>query len=70
MDQISDTFDSVGMTPNLHKGAADIFRLLDASPLGAETRETYEKSRTMKQSIEIYAETARALKRKKSHKIN
>lgn len=64
MDQISDTFDSVGMTPNLHKGAADIFRLLDASPLGAETRETYEKSRTMKQSIEIYAETARDLKRK------
>jgi 3-hydroxyisobutyrate dehydrogenase-like beta-hydroxyacid dehydrogenase len=39
MDQISDTFGSVGVTPHLHKGAADVFRLLDASPLGNETRE-------------------------------
>jgi 3-hydroxyisobutyrate dehydrogenase-like beta-hydroxyacid dehydrogenase len=62
MDQISDTFGSVGVTPHLHKGAADVFRLLDGSPLGNETRETYDRSRTMQQSIEIYAETARKLK--------
>ncbi len=62
MDQISDTFGSAGVTPYLHKGAADVFRLLDASPLGNETRETYDKSRTIHQSIEIYAETARKLK--------
>ena len=65
MDQISDTLGSVGVTPNLHKGAADVFRLLDASPLSIETRENYDKSRTLQQSIEIYAATARALKRKK-----
>jgi len=65
MDQISDTFGSTGMTPYLHKGAADVFRLLDASPIGIETRETYDKSRTMQKSIEIYAETARILKSKK-----
>ena len=57
MDQISETFSSVGVTPYLHQGAADIFRLLDTSPLGVETRETYDKSRTMQQSIAIYAET-------------
>jgi 3-hydroxyisobutyrate dehydrogenase-like beta-hydroxyacid dehydrogenase len=62
MDQISDTFGSAGMTPNLHKGAADVFRVLDASPLGAETRETHDKSRSMQSSIEIYAKTARELK--------
>jgi len=50
------------MTPNLHRGAADVFRLLDASPLSVETRETHDKSRSMQRSIEIYAETARELK--------
>ena len=64
MDQISNTFASAGVTPCLHKGAADIFRLLDSSPLGVETRETYDKSRTMQQSIEIYAETVQNLKNK------
>ena len=62
MDQISDTFGSAGMTPNLHRGAADVFRLLDASPLSVETRETHDQSRSMQRSIEIYAETARELK--------
>lgn len=63
MDQISETFGAAGMTPNLHKGAAEVFRLLDASPLSVETRETYDKDRTMQRSIEIYAETARDLKK-------
>ena len=62
MDQISDTFGSAGLTPYLHKGAADVFRLLDASSLSNETRETYDKSRTMQQSIEIYVEAVRKLK--------
>lgn len=56
MDQISETFSSVGVTESLHQGAADIFRLLDSSPLGDETRETYDDNRTMEQSIKIYAE--------------
>ena len=62
MDQISETFGSVGVTENLHKGAADIFRLLEASPLSAETRETYDISRTMRQSINMYAKTALELR--------
>ena len=62
MDQISDTFGSAGITPNLHKGAADIFRMLDTSPLSVETRETYDKSRTLQQSIEIYAAAAQKIK--------
>ena len=57
MDQISETFGAAGLTPNLHKGAAEVFRLLDSSPLGAETRETLDKSRTLQQTLDIYAET-------------
>ena len=59
MDQISETFASIGLTKNLHKGAADVFRSLNRSPLSKETRETYDKGRTMQQSIRIYAENVR-----------
>lgn len=30
MEEIADTFDAVGVTPDFHRGAADIFRLVDA----------------------------------------
>jgi len=62
MEQIAETFGSVGVTPLMHKGAADVFRLLDSSPLGVETRETQDKSRTLDQALAIYAETLRGKK--------
>ncbi|MDP7601311.1 MAG: hypothetical protein QF605_07980, partial [Rhodospirillales bacterium] len=61
MDQISETFGSAGVTAKLHQGAADIFRMLDASPLSVETRETYDKSRTLQQAVEIYAAAAQKI---------
>jgi hypothetical protein len=57
MEEIAETFGSVGVTPLLHKGAAEVFRLLDASPLGAETRETQDKSLSLDRALVIYAET-------------
>ncbi len=63
MEQISETFGSVGVTPNMHKGAAETFRLLDASPLGMETRETADKSRTLDQALAIYVDTLRGKKK-------
>ena len=62
MDEISKTFSHVGVSGQLHQGAADIFRLLDASPLGVETRETVNKNRTLEQAVEIYADTVRKTK--------
>lgn len=59
MDQISETLGNVGVTPNLHKGAADTFRLLDETPLSSETRETLDRSRTLDQAVKIYADTVR-----------
>ncbi len=61
MDQISETFGSAGVTAKLHQGAAEIFRMLDASPLSVETRETYDKSRTLQQAVEIYAAAAQKI---------
>jgi 3-hydroxyisobutyrate dehydrogenase-like beta-hydroxyacid dehydrogenase len=56
MHEIARTFESCGVTPRFHQGAADIFRLLDASPFSAETRETLDRSRTLEQTIKALAE--------------
>ena len=68
MDEISETFIRVGVSGNLHRGAADIFRLLDASPLGTETRETMDKDRKLNEAINIYADTVRTTKPTKQDK--
>ncbi len=54
MEQIAETYASVGVTPNYHKGAADIYRLLDSTPFGRESRETMNKSRTMREAVKVY----------------
>ncbi len=55
MEEISDTLEAVGVTPNFHRGAAEIYRLLDATPFAAETRETMDTSRTLEEAIRVYA---------------
>jgi len=55
MHEISATLEGTGVTPNFHKGAADIFELLVKTPIAEETRETVDKSRTLKQALKIYA---------------
>ena len=54
MEQIAETYASVGVTPNYHRGAADMYRLLDSTPFGRESRETNDKTRTMQDSVKVY----------------
>jgi hypothetical protein len=56
MLEIAKTFESCGVTPKFHQGAADIFRLLDAAPFSAETRETLDRSRTLEQTVKVLTE--------------
>ena len=56
MHEIAQTLGGVGLTRNLHEGARDIFRLMASSPLGDETRETLDKSRTLGDTIRIFSE--------------
>jgi len=56
MEQIAETYASVGVTANYHKGAADMYRLLNATPFAAESRETMDKSRTMQESVKVYVQ--------------
>lgn len=37
MDEIAATFDNVGLTPRILQGAADLYRFIGDSPLGAQT---------------------------------
>lgn len=55
MHEIAATLGGAGVTPNFHKGAADVFELLEKTPIAQETRETVDKSRTLKQALAIYA---------------
>ena len=58
MEQISATFGAAGATPYLHKGAADIFRLVDASPIGHERPETIDTTRLLRETVELLVETS------------
>lgn len=62
MEQIAETFASAGVTDKIHKGAADLFRFLDSTQLGMETRESADRTRTLDRTLEIYAETIRGKK--------
>lgn len=54
MEEIAATYASAGVTPNFHKGAADMYRLLNSTPFAAETRETMDRKRTMQESVRVY----------------
>ena len=56
MEQIAETYASIGVTANYHKGAAEMYRLLNSTPFGAESRETMDKSRTMQDSVKVYVQ--------------
>ena len=51
MEEIARTFASAGVTPRFHQGAAEMFRLLDSTPYGRETRETMDTARTLEETI-------------------
>ena len=44
MLEIARTFESVGMTPRVFQGAADIYEFVAATALGKETPESRDKS--------------------------
>ena len=58
MEQISATFGAAGATPHMHKGAADIFRLVTSSPIGHERPETIDTSRTLRETVELLVESS------------
>lgn len=56
MEEIAETFAAAGVTPDFHRGAADIYRLLATTPFASETRESADRSRTLDQAVAVYAQ--------------
>jgi len=56
MEEISDTFEQVGVSPFFHKGAADIYRLLSQTPFASETPETVDRNRPTSTTIKAVVE--------------
>ena len=55
MQEIETTFDGLGLTPLIFQGVADIYRLVGSTPMGAETPETKDESRTLGETIQQLA---------------
>jgi hypothetical protein len=56
MLEISKTLGTVGMTPRMFEGAADVYRFVAGTSLGKETPEKRDKTRDGKDVVRLLAE--------------
>lgn len=56
MEEIEATFRDLGLTPNIFKGVADMYRMIGATPLGNENPESRDKARNLAETIKLIAE--------------
>ena len=54
MKQIAQTFETAGITPKFHQGAAAIYSHLSTTPLAKQTLETMNKNLSPKQAAAVY----------------
>ena len=52
MLEIAKTMAACGLTTGFHDGAAELYGLLARSPFSSERRDTVDKDRTLRQTIE------------------
>ena len=55
MEEIAATYESAGVTPHFHQGAAEIFRMIADSPIGDERPETIDRNRSLEETVAIFA---------------
>jgi 3-hydroxyisobutyrate dehydrogenase-like beta-hydroxyacid dehydrogenase len=54
MAEIAATYESVGVTPNFHRGAEWLYALLARTPLATETRATLPRERSLDSALEVF----------------
>ena len=59
MLEIAKTFEYAGMTPRMLEGAADMYRFVADTPIGKETPENRDKSRTGIDVVRLLADSPR-----------
>jgi 3-hydroxyisobutyrate dehydrogenase-like beta-hydroxyacid dehydrogenase len=55
MEEIAATFASLGMTPSIFQGAADLYRFIAETPIGKESPETRDRSRGLDGVVDALA---------------
>lgn len=55
MEQVTETMESIGLTGNIHTGAADMFRLLAETPLAKQRRDEIDPDRTSAETVQMLA---------------
>ncbi len=55
MEEIAATFEVAGVTPKLHEGSGDIFQMIADSPIGHERPETVDRSRSLHDTVKLFA---------------
>ena len=55
MEEIAATFEQAGVTPHFHLGAAELYRMVGATPLADETPEAVDPGRGMEDTIAVFA---------------
>lgn len=58
MYEIASTFSDASVTPKLHEGSADIFQMIADSPIGDERPETVDRSRSLHDTVKLFAGTS------------
>ena len=58
MEEIEATFRDLGLTPNIFKGVADMYRSVGATKLGDENPETWDTNRDLAETIRIIADAS------------
>ena len=62
MEQIAETFDKAGLPSEIHQGAANVFRLIAGTNLSSENPESIDTERTLKQTVQIFAQSLKDCK--------
>ena len=56
MEEIASTFEQVGLTPKIHTGAADMYRLVGGTPLAERTPEDTEPLPSLEEMLSVLAD--------------
>lgn len=60
MEQVASSLDDIGLTPLIHQGAADLFKLLNESSLASEHREEIDPGRGVEETLKTLVEELRS----------
>jgi hypothetical protein len=55
MAEIAGTYESVGVTPEFHRGAEWLYALVASTPFATETRATQPKERSLDEAVAVLA---------------